>query len=280
MVKNGRKIMVGLFIIIVIVVILARALIFDFPPLEKPETEEDSDDVPDYGYNYTYEVIHSYPHDHTAFTQGLVFEDGKLYEGTGRYGYSTLREVQLETGEVMKSQKLDPKYFGEGITIYENKIIQLTWKSKVGFVYDLETFKLLEEFSYPTEGWGLTHDGERLIMSDGSATLYFLDPVTFERVGRVNVTENGTAVSLLNELEYIKGEVYANVWFTDSIVRIDPATGNVTGRIDLKGLINPDDYDHDVGVLNGIAYDADRNRLFVTGKYWPKLFEIKLVPLA
>jgi glutamine cyclotransferase len=280
MVTITRKFIVGLFILTVIVLILVRAFIIDFPPIEKPETENNSDDVPDYAYNYTYKVIQSYTHDHTAFTQGLVIEDSMLYEGTGRYGSSTLRKIDLETGTILKSRNLDSKYFGEGITILENRVFQLTWKSNVGFVYDLDTFDIMEQFSYPTEGWGITHDSERLIMSDGSATLYFLDPETFERVGSINVTENGTKINLLNELEFINGEIYANIWYSDSIVRINPETGNVTGRIDLTGLINPDDYDHAVNVLNGIAYDNEKSKLYVTGKYWPELFEIKMVPLA
>lgn len=280
MVALDKKLLVGIFIILIVVLILVRAFLFESPDIDEPEVEIIPDEEPVYSYNYTYNITNTYPHDPTAFTQGLVFENGALYEGTGREGFSSIRKVELTTGEILKSHKLSDEYFGEGITIFQNKIIQLTWKSNVGFVYDMNTFDLLEEFTYPTEGWGLTHDGERLIMSDGSSKLYFLDTVTFEQVGSVNVTENGTDIFLLNELEYIKGEIYANVWYTDSIVRIDPETGNVTGRIDLTGLINPNKYAYEVNVLNGIAYDDKNNRLFVTGKYWPKLFEIELVPIA
>ena len=226
---------------------------------------------------YTYTVIDAYPHDPDAFTQGLVFEDGVLYEGTGLWGRSTLRKVALETGQVLQSYDLASQFFGEGITVYGDKIIQLTWQSNVGFVYDKDSFELLQQFSYPTQGWGITHDGERLIMSDGSSTLYFRDPETFEEVGRVEVTDKDGPVTRLNELEYIRGEVYASVWLTDQIARIDPQTGRVVGWIDLEGLLKPEDLTQPVDVLNGIAYDAQGDRLFVTGKLWPKLFEIDLV---
>ena len=280
MVNLDKKLIVGIFIILIVILIFARAFLFESPDIDEPEVEIVPSEEPVYSYNYTYNITNTYPHDPTAFTQGLVFENGALYEGTGREGFSSIRKVDLTTGEILKSHKLSAKYFGEGITIFDNKIIQLTWRSNVGFVYDMNTFDLLEEFTYPTEGWGITHDGERLIMSDGTSTIYFLDPVTFDRVGSINVSENGTPIIFLNELEYIKGEIYANVWYTDSIVRIDPETGNVTGRINLTGLINPNNYAHNVNVLNGIAYDNENGRLFVTGKYWPKLFEIELVPIA
>ena len=225
---------------------------------------------------YTYNVIASYPHDGGAFTQGLVIEDGVLYEGTGLYGRSSLRRVDLETGEVLQLYELPEQYFGEGITVYGDRIIQLTWQAGTGFVYDRDSFELLREFNYPTEGWGLTHDGERLIMSDGSATLYFLDPDTFEETGRVEVRDNDSPVRWLNELEYIGGNVYANVWTTDLIAIINPDTGGVTGWIDLEGILSPEDRTVYVDVLNGIAYDAENDRLFVTGKLWPRLFEIEL----
>jgi len=207
----------------------------------------------------------------------LVFEDGVLYEGTGLNGRSTLRRVELETGEVLQIHELPAQFFGEGVTVYGNDIIQLTWQAHVGFVYDRDSFELLQEFNYSTQGWGITHDGERLIMSDGTATLYFLDPETFEEIGRVGVYDNDGSVNRLNELEYVQGEIYANVWQTNCIARIDPQTGQVVGCIELKGLLTPEDRDEPVDVLNGIAYDAENARLFVTGKLWPKLFEIELI---
>jgi len=229
--------------------------------------------------NFTYKVINSYPHDTTAFTQGLAFADGALYEGTGLRGLSTLRKVELETGDILQIRKLPNEEFGEGITIYEDRIIQLTWQSKVGYVYDRKSFELIEEFNYPTEGWGITHDGNRLIMSDGSSKLYFLDPETYEEVGQVEVLDNDIPVTMLNELEYIHGEIYANVWLTDRIVRIIPETGQVKGWIDLKGILSNEGRTEQEGELNGIAHDAENERLFVTGKLWPKLFEIELIPV-
>jgi glutamine cyclotransferase len=227
---------------------------------------------------YTYRIINVYPHDVNAFTQGLVFEDGFLYEGTGLCGRSSVRKVDLETGNIVQIHELPRQYFGEGITIYEDRIIQLTWQSHTGFVYDRETFELLQEFAYPTEGWGITDDKTQLIMSDGTSVLHFLDPETFEEIGSVDVVDGNIRVTRLNELEYINGKVYANVWQTDRIVIIQPNTGRVTGWINLGGLLNPAERTQNTDVLNGIAYDEDDGRLFVTGKLWPHLFEIELVP--
>jgi len=226
---------------------------------------------------YTYKVVNTYPHDQSAFTEGLIFEDGVLYEGTGLHGHSTLRRVKLETGEILQIRELPPQFFGEGVTIYKNKIIQLTWKSHVGFVYNKYSFKLLQEFNYPDEGWGITYDGKHLIMSDGTETLHFLDPETFEEISQIEVSANNIPVTRINELEYIQGEIYANIWQTERIARIDPLTGQVVGWIDLKGILNPEDDSETVDVLNGIAYDSKNSRLFVTGKFWPKLFEIELI---
>jgi len=227
---------------------------------------------------YTYKIVNTYPHDPNAFTQGLVFKDGVLYEGTGLRGRSTLRVVELETGDILQIRELPAQFFGEGVAIYGNRIIQLTWQSNVGFVYDKESFALLQEFNYPTEGWGITHDGTHLIMSDGTSTLYFLDPETYEEVHRVEVLDRGSPVTRLNELEYVQGIIYANVWQTDRIAMIAPSTGQVVGWIDLEGLLGEEDRIQRVDVLNGIAYDAEDDRLFVTGKWWPKLFEIELIP--
>ena len=227
---------------------------------------------------WTYKIVKTYHHDHEAFTQGLVFENGFLYEGTGIPGHSELRKVELQTGAVLQKYKLPDQYFGEGITIYKDRIIQLTYRSNVGFVYDKKSFELLREFSYPTEGWGITHNDTHLIMSDGTPMLYFLDPETLTQINRKMVFDQDKPVWGLNELEYVNGEIYANVWPTDRIVRIVPETGKVVGWIDMKGLLTPEDQGEEVDVLNGIAYDPDKKRLFVTGKCWPKLFEIKLIP--
>lgn len=230
--------------------------------------------------NYTYTVVNVFPHDRTAFTQGLVYNGGFLYEGTGIVGRSQIRKVDLVTGTVLQSRDLPPPYFGEGITIYAGKIIQLTWLHNIGFVYDKLTFNLLQSFTYPTEGWGITHNGTNLIMSDGTSTLHFLDPVTFAEVGSIDVYDQNGPVTRLNELEYIKGLIYANVWLTERIVMISPTTGQVVGSIDLSGLLSPADIVFPIDVLNGIAYDAKNDRLFVTGKLWPKLFEIDLIPVS
>jgi glutaminyl-peptide cyclotransferase len=224
-----------------------------------------------------YRVVKVYPHDRQAFTQGLQYVDGVLYEGTGQHGQSGIRKVKLETGEVLQHQPLDAKYFGEGITVWGDTIVQLTWQAETGFVYDKASFKQKRTFSYPGEGWGLTHDGARLIMSDGSAALRFLDPATFKETGRVTVRDGATPVKHLNELEFVKGEILANVWQTTRIARISPKSGDVVGWIDLTGLLEPREA-AGTDVLNGVAYDAAGDRLFVTGKWWPKLFEIKIVP--
>jgi glutaminyl-peptide cyclotransferase len=227
---------------------------------------------------YGYRVIAEFPHDPDAFTQGLLYHDGFLYESTGVYGASSLRRVDLETGRVLQQVDLPADYFGEGLALWGERLIQLTWQENTGFLYDRETFQLLDQFSYPGEGWGLTHDGQRLIMSDGTAELRFWDPDTLEEIGRVTVRDHQGPVNMLNELEYVRGEVYANVWMSDRIARIDPASGRVIAWIDLAGLLSAADRQGRVDVLNGIAYDAAGDRLLVTGKWWPKLFHIELVP--
>ena len=228
--------------------------------------------------HYAYSVVKVYPHDRNAFTEGLVFDGGFLYESTGLYGNSSLRRVDLETGGVLQLYSLSPQYFGEGIAVVGNKIVQLTWQSHKGFVYDKDSFGLLQEFEYPTEGWGLAYDGSRLIMSDGTANLYFLDPVTFQRIGQVTVHDTGP-VTEINELECINGTVYANIWREEKIAVINPQTGQVTAWIDLTGIQDSGNQDPNY-VLNGIAYSANGDRLFVTGKMWPHIFEIKLIPSA
>jgi glutamine cyclotransferase len=226
---------------------------------------------------FSYKITNTYPHDPSAFTQGLVYDDGLFYEGTGLYGQSNLRRVDLMTGHVLQQTNLSREFFGEGITLWKDQIIQLTWRSDLGFVYGKENLTRIGNFSYQTEGWGITTDGKKLIMSDGTDTLYFLDPVTFSRVGELKVTAQGMPVKGLNELEYIKGEIYANMWPSNWIVIINPDTGLVVESINLEGLLQQSDIQgHKVDVLNGIAYDASGDRLFVTGKWWPRLFEIKL----
>ncbi len=233
---------------------------------------------------YTYEVVNVFLHDPGAWTEGLVYDQGVLYESTGRHGQSSLRMVDLQSGEVLQMHALPDQYYGEGLALLDERLIQLTWQSGVGFVYDRDSFEPLRTFSYTTEGWGLTHDGgngqvtSHLIMSDGTDTLHFLDPESFLETGQVHVYDASGPVTRLNELEYIRGEVYANIWLTDWIVTIDPDTGRVTAAIDLAGLLTPEGLQQPADVLNGIAYDPEGDRLFVTGKLWPWLFEIELVP--
>jgi glutamine cyclotransferase len=224
-----------------------------------------------------YTLVKTFPHDNTAFTQGLTIEGGKLYESTGQNNNSWIAEVAIATGIQDKKIQLDKKYFGEGICILNNKIYQLTWQNKVGFVHDLKTFKTLREFQYDHEGWGITHNGVNLILSDGSDKLYFLDTLTLKQVSTLNVTENGTKRDQLNELEFIEGYVYANQWQSNYILKIDPTTGNVVGKMDLSSLasriaqMNPN-----ADVLNGIAYEKKSKTILVTGKYWPALFAVRL----
>lgn len=225
-----------------------------------------------------YRIVHAYPHDRHAFSQGLVYVDGHLYESTGIEGQSSLREEDLETGRIVRMQLVPDKYFAEGLTDWKNTLIQLTWQSHVAFVYDRANFRLLTTFSYSGEGWGLTHDAKNLILSDGTPTLRFFDPDTFHEVRRITVKDHGAPVKELNELEYINGEIYANIWHANRIARIDPSTGRVIGWIDLKGLMPRDQLASDEAVLNGIAFDVEHKRLFVTGKLWPKVFEIEVVP--
>ena len=226
----------------------------------------------------TYRVINVFPHDPAAYTQGLIYRDGLLYESTGLRGSSSLRKVRLETGEVLQQRRVDQAHFAEGLADWKDQLVQLTWQSNVAFVYDRASLAPRRTFTYSGEGWGLTHDDRRFILSDGTEQLRFLDPETFREIGRVTVTDAGRPVRDLNELEYIRGEVYANVWHTDRIARISPQTGQVTRWIDLRGVMSAGYRLDPEAVLNGIAHDAAGDRLFVTGKLWPRLFEIRIVP--
>jgi glutamine cyclotransferase len=223
-----------------------------------------------------YRIVNSFPHDKDAFTQGLVYDNGIFYEGTGQVGTSYLRKVEPQTGKVLFEFTLEPPLFGEGIAILGERIFQLTWESKVGFVYDKQTLKQINKIYYQTEGWGLTTIGNELVMSDGSNILYFMDPDQFSVISKIEVYDNEKKVDKLNELEYINGEIWANIWQTDLIARIDPSSGKVIAYINLKGILNDPKTDTNINVLNGIAWDKESGRIFVTGKNWPKLFEIKI----
>ncbi len=244
------------------------------PPPAAPGREPAPGPIPTYGYR----VVASYPHDRSAYTEGLNFVDGALYEGTGLTGQSELRLVELASGAVLRRCSLPAALFGKGVAVLGERIYQLTWQNGIGFVYDKASWRLLRSFRYPGEGWGLTHDGQRLIMSDGTATIRFLDPATLEQTGQIVVYDDAGPVTQINELEYVEGTIYANIWQTDRIAQIDPASGSVIGWIDLGGLLSGEDRSPPAEVLNGIAYDPAARRLFVTGKFWPKLFEIALVP--
>jgi glutamine cyclotransferase len=226
---------------------------------------------------YSVRIVHSFPHDRSSFTQGLEYHDGLLYEGTGLKGQSRLRVERLETGGIIRQVDVPEEYFGEGITVFGNRIFQLTWQAHIGFVYGRSTFRPLGRFRYSGEGWGLTNDGKQIYMSDGSAQIRCLDPASLHELRRITVHDGAREIPMLNELECVDGEIYANIWQTDRIVRFRPSNGAVTGWIDASGLLTADDQREPVDVLNGIAYDTAGKRLFVTGKLWPKLFEIQLV---
>lgn len=224
----------------------------------------------------TYKVVKTYNHDPQAYTQGLFYHNGFLYEGTGQKGSSSLRKVELETGKVLQSYNLEQEYFGEGITLFDGKIYQLTWTSGIGFVYDAESFKRLSTFNYTTEGWGLTNNESELIMSDGSNILYFMEPNGFTEIRRIEVYDNYGPQKMLNELEYIDGKIYANVYMTNKVVVIDPKSGSVLSEIDFSNILKPSDKNGNDEAFNGIAYDSENKRFFVTGKNWSKLYEIKI----
>jgi glutamine cyclotransferase len=266
MVRNAGILLPVSFVLVVLGVGAVFYFIQDTPPVIP------ANGTPVYGYR----VVADFPHDKNAFTEGFVFFDGYLYEGTGLNGKSSVRQQNLTSGEMLQSVALPQQYFGEGITILGDKVYQLTWQSRKGFVYDLD-FEQVQEFGYSTEGWGLTHNGSHLIMSDGTSSLYFIDPANFSVVGQVQVKDGGNIVPKLNELEYINGEVWANVWQTDLVARISPHSGEVLGWVDFTGILTSAER---VGtdVLNGIAFDPDSDRILVTGKYWPKIFQVELVP--
>ncbi len=271
--QRKRWIILGLGMVFVLAAVLLSGLLW-FPRQRTVAS------IPlDLQEKMTYNVIHTYPHDPEAFTQGLIYLDGYLYESTGLHGHSSLRKVDLETGEVLQIIDLAPDYFAEGLTDWSGNLIQLTWREQTGFVYRQDDFTRIDQFTYATEGWGLTNNDDTLIMSDGSEQLIFLNPETFQETGRITVSDQGQPITMLNELEYILGEVYANIWLTDTIVRIDPETGEVNGWLDLSGLLPEEMMTDTTDVLNGIAYDAEQDRLFVTGKLWPLVFEIELVPI-
>ncbi len=257
-------------------ILLAAAFLSDISVAQAGADSVNASTIPIYGYR----IIHSYPHDSAAFTQGLVYDAEGFYEGTGGYGHSALRRVDLETGQILKQTRLPSTLFGEGVAAWKDRLIQLTWRSGIGLVYGKENLSCMGDFSYQTEGWGITTDGQRLIMSDGTDTLRFLDPQTFEMLEQIKVQVGGEPVEGLNELEYVRGDIYANLWPTDLIAIISPETGNVKGLVDMRGLLQESGglkIGQQADVLNGIAYDPDGDRLFVTGKLWPRLFEIKLV---
>lgn len=275
MTTTSKKPVILKTILLLIIAIALAVIVLGFYLFSKQSTF--SSIPPDLGAQAGYQVINRFPHDPQAFTQGLVYHEGEFYESTGLYGQSSLRKVALESGSVLEILPIPEPYFAEGLTLWEDNLIQITWKEGVGFVYNLADFQPKLTFTYESEGWGITHDGNNLIMSDGTSTLYFLDPVTFEVVREVSVTLDNVPVTNINELEYILGEVYANIWLTNTIMRIDPSSGKVLGTIDLAGLLAGDPGFENADVLNGIAYDAKTDRLFVTGKFWPWVFEIKLI---
>jgi glutamine cyclotransferase len=255
----------GVVVVVVVTVLFAASR-------KEPSAAANAEQPVRYGYR----VVKVFPHDPSAFTQGLIFRDGFLYESIGLEGKSELRKVRLETGDVVERRAVDARHFAEGLAAFGERLFQLTWRSEVGFVYGLRDFESQRTFTYRGEGWGLASDAKRLVMSDGTSTLRFLDPESLRETGRLTVTEQGRRVANLNELEVVKDQIFANVWQTDDIVIIAPADGRVVGRIDLTGLLPSDDRPG-TDVLNGIAWDRERDRLLVTGKWWPKLFEIQLV---
>lgn len=272
------------FILFILITSIAAQSCGDSNDTKEPAENEPAKVAVEMTPAIPYQIVNEFPHDKGAFTEGLQYVNGHLYESTGEYGSSDIRKTDVKTGKVLQTQNLDKKYFGEGLTVLNGKIYQLTYKEKTGFVYDAATFKQLQTFSFTSaEGWGMTNDGKNLVYSDGTNVLHFIDPATFQEVKKIEVNDPYGPVLYINELEFIKGSIYANQWQTDFIYKIDPATGKVIGKVDLRTLrertgIPPSGTSGEDGpeVMNGIAYDAEGNRIFITGKYWPKLFEIKL----
>ena len=264
-----KNVLLSAILLIVVIIVLSASTIVFF--------NGNNSSTKSSATHYTCSIVNTYPHDTKAFTEGLVYSDGFLYESMGSYNSaSSLRREDLTTGNVLQQYTLPSQYFGEGMTIVDNTIVQLTWKSHIGFIYNKTTFAILGNFTYPTQGWGLTFDGKQLIMSDGTDHLYFLNPTTFQQTKQIQVRNGNKSIVNINELEYINGEVYANIWQTNTIAIINPDTGQVTAWINLSAL--PDANNSSQNVLNGIAYDQQSNRLFVTGKDWPNLYQIKLIP--
>lgn len=272
---HPRTVMLSLVSVVVFGTAFA-ACSTDAPAADSTTTVAESTPAPTRTPVYTADVVQEWPHDSQAFTQGLVWRDGRLFEGTGQYGGSSIREVDVRTGRVLRKRDVDKKYFGEGIVLMGDVLYQITWQENVAFMYDVKTFAPKGQLTYEGEGWGLTTDGTSIIMSNGSSALAYRDPKTFAVQKALVVTDNGRPVSKLNELEWVKDEIWANVWESDQIARIDPTTGHVKGWIDLAGLLPQRDRTGKEDVLNGIAYDPKEDRLFVTGKLWPKLYEIRL----
>lgn len=269
---NQQKAPYFLLILLLLVGISSCKKEVEIPQPQVANPPQPTTDIP----SYSYEVVNTFPHDPNAFTQGLQVVGNHFIEGTGLEGKSELRRVDIQTGNVVKSIKLDSYYFGEGITVLNGKVYQLTYTSGIGFVYDLNTFAKIDSFRYQGDGWGLTNDGAHIIMSNGTDTITFLDPKTEQIISTLTIKEGAYSIHHINELEYINGEIFANIWQTDRIIRIDPKTGNVVGSINLFGILPPNERSTNTDVLNGIAYDAKGDRIFVTGKNWPKVFEIKL----
>jgi len=279
-VSNRKSARIGIIAAVIAVVLVLAILIYNSMrpgPANPPAAATDQPPASDgRAQKIAYDVINSYPHDPNSFTQGLVWNGAGFYESTGMYGQSKLRSLEFPSGKVLKETRLAPELFGEGLAQVDKRLIQLTWQSHKGFVYSADTFQVAREFSYETEGWGLTFDGKNLILSDGSSDLFYLDPQTFAVVKKLAVRMNGRPIPELNELEFIDGEIWANVWQTDLILRIDPSTGVVGSFLNLNGILAPADRRGTEDVLNGIAYDSEKKRIFVTGKLWPRIFEIKL----